>query len=513
MEALNATELYKELRKTTPQRAERVAELVNAEPNEPWIVWCHTNYEADAVCELLPDAVEVRGSDSPGAKEEKLQAFTDGKIGVLVTKPSIAGWGLNWQHCRRQAFIGLNYSYEELHQAVRRSWRFGQTEPVHCHLIAAETEGAVLQSVRRKERAFREMTDAMVEAMRSSGMDVAGAMTHQAGRYEEDLAAGENWKLYLGDCCQHIQHIADNSVDLSVFSPPFANVYMYSNLLEDMGNSKDEHEFYEHMCFLASELYRITRPGRLMAVHCQDLVMYRSHHGVAGLIDMPGDLLRIYQDAGFVYHSKVTIWKCPVTEMQRTKSHGLLYKSLRADASRSRQGRADYMLILRKAPTSETEHLIKPVTHTEESFPLEQWQRWASPVWDDIDQTDVLNVKVAREDKDERHLCPLQLDLIERCIRLWSNEGDVVFSPFAGIGSEGYVALDCGRKFIGIELKPSYWRQAVRNLEDVTKPDPQIDWLATDFGEAAGDVEALEGDEWGDAESASQNIKDTEGAA
>ena len=231
-----------------------------------------------------------------------------------------------------------------------------------------------------------------------------------------------------------------------------------------MGNCIDDAEFFKHYGFLIKDLYRITRPGRLCAVHCKDLVDYKGHAGRAGLRDFPGDIIRAHESAGWKYHSRTTVWKSPVVEQQRTKAHGLLYKQLRADSTFSRMGLPDYVLWFRRWEEEGEASEVRPVTHTFESFPLPQWQEWASPVWMEINQTDVLNVEQARADKDEKHMCPLQRDLIERVVTLNSNPGDVVFSPFAGIGSEGYVSIKLGRKFVGVELKPEYFKWAVRNL-------------------------------------------------
>lgn len=281
-----------------------------------------------------------------------------------------------------------------------------------------------------------------------------------------DSAHGSEWALYQGDCVEVARQLQNNSVDFGVYSPPFANLYTYSDSDRDMGNCVDDAEFFEHYRYLIAETYRVLRPGRLISVHCKDLVNYKGRDGMAGLRDFPGDIIRAHIDAGFAFHSRVTVWKSPVIEMQRTKAHGLLYKQLRADSSFSRQGLADYVLTFRKWANEGDKNFVKPVTQTTEGFPLAQWQEWASPVWMDIDQTCVLNAAIAREGGDEKHICPLQLDVIERCVRLWSNPGDVVLSPFAGIGSEGVVSLRAGRKFVGVELKGSYFQRARFNLEE-----------------------------------------------
>lgn len=279
---------------------------------------------------------------------------------------------------------------------------------------------------------------------------------------------GDDWALYQGDCVDVVSQLPNRSVDFAVYSPPFSNLYCYSGSERDMGNTVNDAEFLAQYSFLVREIYRALRPGRLVAVHCKDLVNYKNSSGKAGLRDFPGDIIRVHQEAGFAYASKVTIWKSPVTEMHKSKPHGLLYKQLRADSTFSRHGLAEYVVAFRKWAQDEDEQSeVRPVPHTREEFPLEQWQEWASPVWMNIDDKDVLNVQAARDDRDEKHMCPLALPIIERCTVLWSNPGDVVLSPFAGIGSEGVVALKLGRRFVGVELKESYFRRAGLNLRGV----------------------------------------------
>lgn len=278
-----------------------------------------------------------------------------------------------------------------------------------------------------------------------------------------DQHIGESFAAYNADCVELLATMPDASVGFSVYSPPFAHLFVYSDSERDMGNVADEAEFKALYAHMVREKHRVTKPGRLTAVHCSDLPRTKSMHGVVGLYDFPADIREVHEAAGWTFHSRITVWKDPVVEMQRTKALGLLYKQIQTDATRSRQGMADYVMVFRKTPDDEASDTDR-VGHDAKLFPVDQWQRWASPVWMDINQTNVLNVKLAREDKDERHLCPLQLDLIERAIRLWSNKGDTVLSPFMGIGSEGVTALKAGRRFIGTELKQTYFRQAVRNL-------------------------------------------------
>lgn len=269
---------------------------------------------------------------------------------------------------------------------------------------------------------------------------------------------GRNFALYNGDSCEVLQGLEDESIDLSVFSPPFADLYTYSDSERDLGNCKNADEFYVHFKFIAEQLNRVMKSGRNVCIHCMDLPSLKFRDGFIGLKDFPGEIIRIFEDVGFIYHSKVTIWKNPVVAMQRTKAIGLLHKQLKKDSTLSRQGIADYIVVMRKKGENKV-----PVIHTNENFPVEKWQEWASPVWMDINQSNTLQANSARDDKDEKHICPLQLDVIERCVELWSNEGEVVLSPFAGIGSELYQSLKMKRKAIGIELKTTYYNQAVKN--------------------------------------------------
>ena len=276
----------------------------------------------------------------------------------------------------------------------------------------------------------------------------------------------DRFAAYNGDSVEFVREIPDNSIHYSIFSPPFSSLYTYSNSDRDMGNCKGDDEFMEHFKFLASELYRITMPGRLLSFHCMDLPLQKSRDGIIGLKDFPAILRQVFEDCGFIYHSKVTIWKNPVTEMQRTKALGLLHKQIRKDSSMSRQGLPDYIVTMRKP--GDNEELIP---HTHENFPVDVWQQYASPVWMDIRQSDTLQRTSARAEQDEKHICPLQLEVIQRCIELWTNPHDIVFDPFMGIGSTPYVALRMGRRGIGCELKGSYYEQAVANLTNAAKEE------------------------------------------
>ena len=299
---------------------------------------------------------------------------------------------------------------------------------------------------------------------------------------EQDVT--ERHALYNGDCVEVMRELPDGCVDFSVFSPPFANLYIYSDDLRDMGNCASTEEFFEQMGFMTEQLCRIMRPGRLISVHCKQLARYKGRDGAAGWIDFRGDIIRHFEEHGFTYHSEVVIWTDPVMEMQKTKTQRLLYCNLRKDASVTGIGMPEYLCIFRKTPSDDDE--TAPIRHYRpdekrehnaatdaQVMDLEVWQRYASPVWFDIRRTDVLNARIARDDKDEKHICPLQLEVIRRAVQLWSNPGETVFSPFGGIGSEPYVALEQGRKAMAVELKPSYYRQMVKNCTEIENQPKQ----------------------------------------
>jgi len=314
--------------------------------------------------------------------------------------------------------------------------------------------------------------------------------------------SGESWTMYHGDCCEVVAGLPDDSIDFGIHSPPFANLYIYSDSERDMGNSANSEEFFEHYRFLIRELHRVTVVGRLCAVHCKDLPMYVNRDGTTGLIDFPGEIIRAFRECGWAFHSRVTIWKCPVLERERTNNNGLLHKTVKRDRSQVRQGMADYIVVFRKPPVG-TLMSDSPISsngfaeyHGEEdprttecphpspyarisrrtisvSIDIEKmnesvqiWRRYAEPVWWDINQTNVLNHKAGTTPEDEKHICPLQLDVIERCVHLWSLPGDVVLSPFAGVGSEGYVSVKMERRFVGVELKESYFSVACKHLRE-----------------------------------------------
>lgn len=609
---LSSTGMWKDKRATVTDRVRAAINVVQSDPAESWVVWCDTNEEADLLKAGLPEAVEVRGSHTPTIKENRLMAFSDGTARIIITKADIAAFGLNWQHCARHCFVGLTYSFEKFYQAFRRSYRFGNPRPVKAYLIVAETEQGIKQVLMNKWAAHTEMQSQMAKAMSEVGLGKHARQTLTAT--ENAIIEGDSYTLHLGDCVTTLAHIESDSVDHSTFSPPFKELYIYSDKEADMGNAGSSDEFLQHYRYFARELVRVMKDGASVMIHCKDLPMYQNREGWMGLQDFPGELIQAHEEAGFQLAGWVTIWKDPKIEMERTNNAGLLWsEAFCKRAERCRQGMADYGLVFvkgtvpesatvptripravvqrcvdlwsngsddvltpyhgkRKAtpsasraglivldwddtmplpkvtkrlmdgrilayrvaqprdmprlitrckefnlifhsrvaltdgtwlvvfrkwvetmPTeSHVTHDINPRNHqyignnpprywvNDRDYSIQIWRNYASPVWDDLNglpsthpdiwmdikQTNVLNGKIAREDSDEKHICPLQLDFIERTYHRYTQPGDLILSPFAGVGSEGVTAIKLSRRFVGIELKRSYWELAGKHLQE-----------------------------------------------
>lgn len=463
--AVSAIDFNKELRLTKIPRIEEVAKIVN-NSKENFIIWIKQNEEGDLLRKLIPEAIEVKGSDSVEYKESKLIGFGKNEFRVLITKSKIAQFGLNYQNCRNQIFASLDFSFEGLYQSIRRSYRFGQKNEVNIYIVTTDTMQNVISTINRKQKEFENMQKQMSETINANlNNDVI-----EFGEFDSTPVSNEFYEIKRGDCVQLIQEVESNSVGFSIFSPPFAELYTYSNHLEDMGNSKDYNEFLIQFSFLVNELYRVIKSGRNVAVHCMDLPIQKGKEGFIGLRDFSGLILKAFADAGFIYHSRITIWKDPVVEMQRTKALGLLHKQVKKDSTMSRVGIPDYLMIFRKDGER-----IDPVTNTDINVDL--WQKIASPVWMDINYSNTLQFRSARDNNDEKHICPLQLDTIERAILLYTNKNDVVLTPFMGIGSEVWQAVKMGRRGIGFELKESYYNAAKTNLKNLIETKSQIELL------------------------------------
>ena len=461
---ISATNFNQELRLTKEQRLKQVVEIVNNRTDENFIIWIKQNEEGEQLKKMLPDAIEVKGSDSNEWKEKHLLGFGDNKFRILISKTKIASFGMNYQNCRNQIFASLDFSFEGLYQAIRRSYRFGQKNEVNIFLITTDTMANVKQSIDNKQKQFEIMQDEMSKAINAN----LNNKLMQSATYDIEEEKNKWYHIKRGDCVQLINELDNESIGLSVFSPPFAELYTYSSHLEDMGNSKDYQEFLTQFGFLIKELHRVMKQGRNVCVHCMDLPIQKGKEGFIGLRDFSGMILRAFEDAGFIYASRVTIWKDPVVEMQRTKALGLLHKQVKKDSTMSRVGIPDYVMIFRKDGER-----TDPVTNT--SIPVDLWQKYASPVWMDIDYGNTLQgYRNGRDENDEKHIAPLQLDTIERLIHLYSNKGDTIFTPFMGIGSEVFQAVKMERKGIGFELKESYFDLAKKNLQTCIENKKQL---------------------------------------
>jgi DNA modification methylase/superfamily II DNA or RNA helicase len=473
------TDRAKVRRSTLNDRVFRTAQMVNRDKGHQWIIWCGLNEEGHALHRLIEEALIIEGGQTIQQKEERITTFLDGGARVLISKPSIIGHGLNLQCASRMAFVGLSDSYEQYYQAIRRSWRFGQTQPVTAYVVLSDAEEAIYQNIVRKEAD----ADAIARELIANVAEFERAEI-RSGRvdsfvYEEKTASGHDWTMHLGDSAERLKELADSSVDLSIFSPPFAQLYTYSASERDLGNGRDYAEFFEHFGFITRELLRVMKPGRNICCHCQQLASHLASDGVIGMKDFRGDLIRHFESQGFVYHGEVCIDKDPQAQAIRTHSKGLLFAQFRKDSSWSRPAFADYIILFRKPGDNPTP--IQP------DLTNDQWIEYARPIWYGIKESDTLNVVEARSEKDERHICPLQLGTIERCVRLWSNRGELVLSPFGGIGSEGYQSILSGRRFWGCELKPEYWRVAVKNLrqaEQLAKGGDLFSFMGIDVATA-----------------------------
>lgn len=460
---ISATNFNEELRSTKELRLKEVIDIVNSS-DENFIIWIRHNDEGEILKAGIPGAIEVKGSDSNEWKASKLLGFGNNEFRVLISKVKIASFGMNYQNCHNQVFASLDFSFEGLYQAIRRSYRFGQDHPVNIYLITTDTMANVKSAIDHKQKQFEIMQKEMSEAINAN----LTGNSLSAGDYDTIEERNENYWIKRGDCVQLIREVENESIGFSVFSPPFAQLYTYSSHVEDMGNSSDYDEFVTQFSFLIRELHRVMMPGRNVAVHCMDLPIQKGKEGFIGLRDFSGMILRAFEEVGFIYASRVTIWKDPVVEMQRTKALGLLHKQVKKDSTMSRVGIPDYVLIFRKDGDR-----VSPVTSTD--IPVDLWQKYASPVWMDIDYGDTLQgFRNGRDPNDEKHICPLQLQTIERLIHLYTNVGDTVLTPFMGIGSEVFKAVQMDRFGIGFELKESYFDLAKKNLSDLALTKNQI---------------------------------------
>lgn len=453
---VSATDFYKELKVTQENRVKAVAEILN-NSTESFIVWIKSNEEEKELMSLVPDAVCVNGSDKPELKEKRLLGFANNEFRILVTKTKIAQFGLNYQHCKNQIFLSFDFSFEGLYQAIRRSWRFGQKNNVIVTLVTVETMGNVIEAIKEKQLKFENMQKEMQRAMNEANKEIH--VTDELFRTEK----GNNWTLVNGDSTQYIKTLEDNSIDYSFFSPPFSDLYMYSSDARDLSNNSSYAEFFKHFEYMVPELLRVLKQGRLLSMHCTQLSKSKGRDGKLEIIDFRGDLIRLMQKHGFTFHAEVAIWKDPKIIAQRTKNMQLLHATTKKDSTINRMGFPDYLLTFKKDGEN-----LEPVNHDKNGIDFSYWCKIAEPIWleGEIDASDVLSIREAKAEHDEKHMTPTQKEPIKRLYELYTNPNDLVFSPFNGIGTEGYVALENGRRYLGCELKESYFDLSLINLKN-----------------------------------------------
>lgn len=455
-------------RSTLDARLDKCRELL-LNSDEQWIVWCGLDAESHAIKKLLNDVVEVCGKDTPEFKAQAFEDFQDSKHRILVTKPRVGGFGMNFQNAHNMIFFGLNDSFEQYYQCIRREYRYGQKYPVNVYVILSTVEQEILRNVQRKERMAAELHNELIVEIRDYERNELKGEKMTIENVESTTIKGKNFTAINGDSCIELPKIEFDSIDLSVYSPPFADLYTYTALSNDLGNSRGWDEFFDHYSFIIKEVLRVTKPGRISCVHTSDIPAMDIKDGYIGVRDFPGRVIAAHEKEGWIFHGRAIVTKNPQAQAIRTHSKGLLFAQLKKDSTDSRPCLLDHILIFKKEGQSEEK--VSPVKNGE--IDNERWIDWAGGIWTDIRESDVLKYQYARQGDDEKHICPLQLGTIERCIMLYSNPGDTLLTPFLGIGSELYQALRFGRNGIGIELKKTYFDIAVQNLRGIENYDQQ----------------------------------------
>lgn len=509
---------------TINQKVQETVEIVQSS-NEQFIVWCWYNEEQNKIARLLGDeCASVQGNDTPEHRLDAFERFIAGDVRVLVTKAKIAGHGMNFQHCHNMVFCGLSHSFEMYYQAVRRAYRYGQTHHVNVHIVLSDLEYNIWQSVQEKGEVSAEMLAKLIEQVQGKQLEELGKMKREEVHFEEKTEKGEMWTLHQGDCVDWMARMDDNSVDLIVTSPPFGkSLFVYSADARDMANSATDTEFLETYRFAVRENFRILKPGRVAAIHCIDIPAMRNRDGYIGLKDFSGDLIRLFESEGFVFLGRIPIDKNQQAQSIRTRTRALsMQNGLEKDRATIRPALPDYILVMGKPGVNAVPVVNDEVTRdmwvdwANPTWPAEDRDRCAAfgawPTWYGISESDTLNNKAvaekygisdemrkrlwqeARGKDDRRHICPLQLGTIYRCIKLWSLPGELVLDPFSGYGSTGVVAVSENRRYIGTELKPEYFDVSVQNLEMAERHRSRIDLF--DFAAANPDQMSKVGDNW-----------------
>lgn len=436
-------------------------EIVNPDSGQ-WIIWCGLDKESNMALKALHDiSREVKGSDDLESKSKDFEEFQDGKYPVLITKAKIGGYGMNFQNANNMVFFGLNDSWESYYQAIRREWRFGQKKEVSVYILLTSPEIEIFENIKRKELQATRLRNKMIENIKIYEEKELMGIETVIDNYSEDVVTDEMWTAIKGDSCVQLPKLGNDSIDLSVYSPPFADLFVYSNSERDISNCKNLDEFLNHYEFIVKEMLRITKQGRLSCVHTSDTPAMANRDGYIGLKDFPGRVIQLHESIGWIFVGRAFIQKNPQSQAIRTKCKPLLFGQMQKDSSHSRPAIIDQILIFKKPGDNMTP--IEPVKNGE--LDNETWKTWANGIWTDIDETNTLQYYCARDEKDEKHLTVLQLETIERCIKLYSNPGETILTPFGGIGSEPFIAVKHNRKAIAIELKESYFDVMVKNLQ------------------------------------------------
>lgn len=457
---------------TMDDRINEAARIIQ-ESGDQWIVWHGLNDEGVKLNRILNgSSVLIEGKTSDADRAEREEKWRNGGAQTLITKAGMFGFGMNWQHCHNVLYLGLDDSFEKWYQSIRRCWRFGQKHPVNVVVVTTDAESAIVDNVKRKERNADEMAAGIVDAMRDAQIESVHGEQSRRDIYKMKTIKTDDYTLMLGDSMERIKEIPDASVGLTVSSIPFGGkLYTYSPSDRDLGNCKDNDVFFQQFAFLIPELLRVTKPGRRCCIHVQQLATTMVNDGVIGMYDFRADVVRAFVAAGWIYDGEVVIDKDPQAQAIRTKAKSLMFVQKNKDSASSRPAMADYILPFR-APGENKEPVKTDVSN-------EEWIEYARPIWYNIKESDTLSYQSARDNADERHICPLQLETIRRCIRLWSNKNDVVLDPFGGIGSTGYVAMEQGRRAVMCELKESYFNQMVKNMAASVKQESLFSMTVT----------------------------------
>jgi DNA modification methylase len=449
----------------------KIKKIVNSKSNEQWLIWCGLDKESKLANKEIECSIEVKGSDDPEFKAQSFEDFQDGRIDVLITKSKIGGYGMNFQNCHNIIFFGLNDSWESYYQCIRRCYRFGQKSEVNVYIVISDIEIQIFENIQRKGEMAERMSDGLINQVKDYEMKELGKSEVKIDvDYLEKTIKSEKFIAMLGDSCERLKEVESESVDLSVYSPPFADLYTYSASERDLGNSRGKDDFIEHYGFIIRELLRVTKEGRISCVHTSDIPAMQMKDGYIGIKDFPGAVIKAHEDNGWIFHGRAIVTKNPQAQAIRTKSKALLFTQLRKDSSDSRPALLDHILIFKKPGISDIK--VNPVANGE--IDNEKWINWAAGIWTGINESNTLQYTTARDKDDEKHICPLQLGTIERCIKLYSNPGETILTPFGGIGSEAWSAIKYGRNAILIELKQSYFRIALNNLQNIENETSEL---------------------------------------